>query len=240
MQLVNLAFKSKTYAVWFKHLLLSLIFGVFMLLVYPTLQLDKYVTDLFFDENLRQFPLKHHPFFDQWAHTNLKWLMALIALGSLLVSVAGYCLPELKPIQRLLFWVFVGMVISTTTVAILKHYNQHGCPWDLEMYGGDLPFFELFSNPPSGVEAGRCFPAGHPSGGFSLSAFYFAFMHNKPRFANGMLWIAISTGLFMGLVQIMRGAHFLSHVLWSGWVVWMSLLILYCIWSPTEALSSNK
>jgi len=108
------------------------------------------------------------------------------------------------------------------------------------MYGGDLPFFELFSNPPSGVEAGRCFPAGHSSGGFSLSAFYFAFMHNKPRFANGMLWIALSTGLFMGLVQIMRGAHFLSHVLWSGWVVWMSLLILYCIWSPTEALSCNK
>jgi len=237
MQSDMLAFNPRVRCVWFTHLLLSLVFAVLMALVYPVLQLDRYVTDLFFDANLQQFPLKHHPLFEQWAHTNLKWQMVSIALGSLLVSGAAYWVRALKPYQSALFWVFVGMVVSTTVVAILKHYNQHGCPWDLAIYGGNLPFFELFSNPPSDMEAGRCFPAGHPSGGFALLAFYFAFMRSWPRFADRMLWLALFSGLLMGFVQIMRGAHFLSHVLWSGWVVWVSLLVLYWIWPPNPVLS---
>lgn len=240
MRFFKLAFKSQIRAIRLNHLWLSLVFAVLMISVYPTLQLDRFVTDLFFDADLQQFPLKHHPFFEQWAHTNLKWLMVLIALGSLLVSGTGYWVRMLKPYQSALLWVFVGMLVSTTTVAILKHYNQHGCPWDLVMYGGDLPFFELFSNPLLGVEAGRCFPAGHPSGGFALLAFYFAFIHSSPRFANCMLWLALFTGLLMGLAQIMRGAHFLSHVLWSGWVVWVSLLVLYWIWPPSSVPSVKK
>lgn len=121
------------------------------------------------------------------------------------------------------------MVVSTAVVAILKHLNQHGCPWDVTLYGGDLPLFDLFAPPPLGMEAGRCFPAGHPSGGFALIAFYFAFMHYKPRFAAYMLGLGLVMGLVMGAAQIMRGAHFLSHVLWSGWLVWMALLVLYWI-----------
>jgi membrane-associated PAP2 superfamily phosphatase len=169
-------------------------------------------------------------------HIGLKWLMVVIALSSLLLAVAGYRFTKLETHRQSFSWVFVGMVVATTAVSILKHYSQHGCPWDLAMYGGNLPLFELFATPPAGAEGGRCFPAGHPSGGFALMAFYFAFIHSKSRLATNMLWLGLATGLLMGMAQVMRGAHFLSHALWSGWVVWVVLLILYWIWPPNKAL----
>ena len=220
-----------------KHLLTAIFVAVFMLAVYSSLQLDRVVTDLFFDIQQQKFLLKHHPFLTDWMHVGLKWLMVMIAIGCLLLSLASYKLTKLQPYRRPFLWVFVGMVVSTAAVAILKHYNQHACPWDLTIYGGDLPFFELFAVAPSTVESGRCFPAGHPSGGFALMAFYFAFMRIKPRFSSSMLIVGLLAGLVMGIAQVMRGAHFLSHIIWSGWVVWMMLLILYLIWPPAKAQS---
>lgn len=221
---------------WFKHLSPALAFAIFMLTVYSKVQWDIPLTDLFFDLQQHVFPLKRHYFLSEWMHVRFKWLMVAIAVSCLLLAIASYRFTKLKTHRKSLSWVFVGMAVATTAVSILKHYSQHGCPWDLAMYGGDLPLFELFATPPAGVESGRCFPAGHPSGGFALMAFYFAFMHSKPRLATNMLWLGLVTGLLMGMAQVMRGAHFLSHVLWSGWVVWMILLILYWIWPPNKAL----
>jgi len=31
---------------------------------------------------------------------------------------------------------------------------------------------------------------------------------------------ALAAGLVLGLAQQARGAHFMSHTLWSGWVCW--------------------
>lgn len=215
-----------------RHLMLSCVVAILMILIYPPLQWDSFLTDLFFDTEQQRFPLKHAPFLDQWMHTGLKWLMVAVALGSLCLSFIAFGVDRIKPYQKSFACVFIGMTISTTMVALLKHYNLHGCPWDLQMYGGTLPFFDLFSAPPLGIEAGRCFPAGHPSGGFALLAFYYAFGHHLPLFAKRMCYLALFAGSIMGLTQIIRGAHFLSHVLWSAWVVWVCLLMLYWLWPP--------
>jgi membrane-associated PAP2 superfamily phosphatase len=96
----------------------------------------------------------------------------------------------------------------------------HGCPNDLIQYGGNLPYLQLFDALPIGVAMGKCFPGGHASGGFALMAFYFAFRDMRPKFAQSMLMFSLSLGFVMGWAQMMRGEHFLSHNLWSAWVVW--------------------
>lgn len=225
---------------WLRHLLPALIFGLLMLLIYPYTSLDTRIADLFFDVQLHQFTFKKDPFLVVWMHVGLKWLIVTVALACLVPALLSYRLAGLKPYRLSFMWVFAGMVISTAAVAILKHYNQHGCPWDITLYGGHLPLFGLFTTAPAGVEAGRCFPAGHPSGGFALMAFYFAFMHSKPRFSVFMLGLGLLMGLLMGLAQMIRGAHFLSHVLWSGWVVWTVLLMLYWLWPvPQKTVLSH-
>ncbi|EMU16832.1 hypothetical protein ABNIH16_20160, partial [Acinetobacter baumannii ABNIH16] len=39
----------------------------------------------------------------------------------------------------------------------------------------------------------------------------------------------ILLGFMMGWAQMMRGAHFLSHNLWTGWVVWAINILFYAI-----------
>jgi membrane-associated PAP2 superfamily phosphatase len=70
-------------------------------------------------------------------------------------------------------------------------------------------------------------------------SFYFAFMHSQPDLARNLLQIGVVMGVLMGMVQVMRGAHFLSHVLWSGWLVWAVLLMLYWIWPPYQNASAT-
>ena len=224
--------KAQTSAFWLRSGVWTLAFALFMMLIYPTFDLDFHLSNLFFDAQQQRFTLRGHPILNVWLHTGIKWVMVCVALVSLALAISAHWLVKLKPYQSALFWIFIGMVLSTSAVAILKHDSMHACPWDLTIYGGDSPFFDLFKNPPAGTKSGGCFPAGHPSGGFALMAFYFAFRQYRARFAGAMLWLGILMGLAMGLVQIIRGAHFLSHVLWSGWVVWLTLLLLYGLWTP--------
>jgi membrane-associated PAP2 superfamily phosphatase len=42
-----------------------------------------------------------------------------------------------------------------------------------------------------------------------------------------VLGAGIAAGLLLGIGRIARGAHFLSHVLWSGLVCWLVMVCLY-------------
>lgn len=232
LKLLSAANHTKLFCL--QHGFPALVFAIIMVFIYPQTNWDIRLSDLFYDKQLQVFPLTGYELLSLWMHERLKWVMVVIALTCLGLSIVGAYFSPLKRHRKSLLWVFVGMVISTSAVAILKHYNQHACPWDLTLYGGHLPLLALFESLPAGVEAGQCFPAGHPSGGFALMAFYFAFMVTKPRFAQAMLAVGLMMGLIMGGVQIIRGAHFLSHVLWSGWVVWMTLMIMRCLWSANQ------
>ncbi|MNW19852.1 hypothetical protein D3C71_2200080 [compost metagenome] len=44
----------------------------------------------------------------------------------------------------------------------------------------------------------------------------------------------------MGLGQMARGAHFLSHNLWSGWVVWLVAVLLFAAFDLGRAASTAK
>lgn len=217
---------------WLKHLLPAVIFAVLMMFVYTQTSWDVDLSNLFYNAQTHTFPLRRNALLSQFMHTGLKWLVVGIALTSLALWGMSYRFSKLQPVRKPLLWTFIAMVASTSIVAAIKHKSMHGCPWDLLPYGGELPLFGLFETPPIGAEAGGCFPAGHPSAGYALMAFYFAYRGIKPRFAATMLWSGIIMGLIMGWAQVMRGAHFLSHILWSGWVVWLVLLMLYWAWPP--------
>jgi membrane-associated PAP2 superfamily phosphatase len=219
-------FFAKTSQFWRWHLGLPLLLAAFMLWLYPATSLDANLIAPYFDAPSHSFPLSHHWFFENVMHTGLKYCMIIVAVGVLLAWLAGFKFQALQPLQQQYLWVFVGMVLATSVVSILKHSSIHGCPHDLTLYGGNLPLLGLFEHLPAGIQAGHCFPGGHASGGFALMAFYFAFREQKPTFAKTMLALGLLMGFAMGWTQMMRGEHFLSHNLWTAWVVWMVLLAL--------------
>lgn len=215
----------------------------FLMFIYPATGLDRFLIAPYFDVATQSFPLKHQAFLENFMHSGLKYCMIFIALASLLAGLQANVHADSRAsifnkfignYQKQFIWAFIGMVVSTSVVSFLKSDSMHACPSDLTIYGGNLPLFALFEHLPKGVAAGHCFPAGHASGGFALMAFCFAFRDEKPKFAVGMLMLALVLGFSMGWAQMMRGEHFLSHNLWSAWVVWMVLFVLFVIKKAIE------
>ena len=89
---------------------------------------------------------------------------------------------------------------------------------------------------PGNIAPGRCFPSGHASGGFALLAFHFALRDTDARASRFWLVAALALGTMMGWSQMMRGAHFMSHVVWSAWMEWMFLAVLYRVVPPHPEL----
>jgi membrane-associated PAP2 superfamily phosphatase len=97
--------------------------------------------------------------------------------------------------------------------------NVH-CPRELARYGGSLPYVRLFDARVPGVsaKAGRCFPAGHASGGYGLLGIAYVV---SARYRLAAALSAIALGTLMGGYQMLVGAHFLSHTLATLLLAWI-------------------
>lgn len=127
-------------------------------------------------------------------------------------------------------WRLVGVTafVVPIGVTILKRHAAMHCPWDVARYGGANPYFDLLAAVPGIVTSpGRCFPAGFVSIAGWLLAFALLRYPEDRRFSRLAGLGALLLTLFFGAVQEMRGAHFLSHVLWTIWLSWATVIGLH-------------
>lgn len=142
---------------------------------------------------------------------------------------------DLAPWRKPLAYLVLSTLLGTTLVAWVKSWSNMDCPWDLLRYGGDRAYIGLLGLRPVGLSRGVCFPAGHASAGYAWMALYFFFLAARPRLRWLGLAIGIAAGLLFGIAQQLRGAHFLSHDLWTAAICWMSALGLYRAFFRREA-----
>lgn len=90
--------------------------------------------------------------------------------------------------------------------------------WDLVRYGGIRAYHGLLQGP-SGVSGG-CFPAGHASAGYAWLSLFFFFSAVKPSWRSYGLVVGAGSGLLLGIDQQVRGAHFMSHDLFTAMICW--------------------
>jgi membrane-associated PAP2 superfamily phosphatase len=119
-------------------------------------------------------------------------------------------------------WLVLTTLACAAVVLILKRFSHSSCPWDFIEFGGKAAQvvshwkLNVYDNGP-----GRCFPSGHASTGFSFLAAWFVLRPNSRQRA--WIWICavLALGGLFGLVQVARGAHFVSHALWTAMVCWV-------------------
>jgi membrane-associated PAP2 superfamily phosphatase len=128
------------------------------------------------------------------------------------------------PRSRRLQWAGSAL-LAAGVVTLLKAASLTSCPWDLQDFGGVAHHLSHWSRTADGGP-GRCFPAGHASAGFGFIGGYFALRRTHPRAARRVLAASVTAGFVLGLSQQWRGAHFMSHTLWTGWVCWVTALAL--------------
>lgn len=165
------------------------------------------------------FTLKNHWLLSNVLHDGARKLAALLKLALLIAIWWPFgILKQLTRTERI--WLFFTIVTALLLVSTFKHASASSCPWDMQSFGGKASYVSQWAWGSFDGGPGRCFPAGHASTGFSWVAGYFVLRPHAPRTARRWLLVALSVGFVLGFVQQLRGAHYLSHTLWSAWLCW--------------------
>jgi len=165
------------------------------------------------------FPLRDHWFLVQVMHEaprRLAWLLVLVLVTAIWLPIG-----PLRRLHRSERWQLAATtLLSLLVVNLLKYTSTTSCPWDLTEFGGVAQYASHWALGALDGGVGKCFPAGHASAGFAFIGGYFALRRRHARAARFWLAGALVAGLALGWAQQVRGAHYLSHTLWTGWLCW--------------------
>ncbi|MCH7390478.1 phosphatase PAP2 family protein [Acinetobacter dispersus] len=169
------------------------------------------------------FPYKNDWFLDKLNHTYVKQLLTVVYVIFFFLWCASFKLEKLKPNRWLYGYMFWVSMLCTCIVGLLKAHSYHACPWYMT-HETATGFVWDFS-----ATAGHCFPGGHASTGFALITGFFVYHLHQTQRAWFYLIAGMILGFAMGWAQMMRGAHFLSHNLWTAWVCVAINLLCYAL-----------
>jgi len=171
-------------------------------------------------------------------HSGGKALSMLAWCATLVLALKSIRNPRWKPLRRPLFALLLSIALSSLLVSVLKHTTGMDCPWSAAPYGGPHPYFNLFEGAPPGIKPNGCFPAGQASAGYGWVALYFFFASVRPAWRYRGLAVGIGAGAILGIAQQLRGAHYLSHDVWTLAISWFVALAIHRIslrWSLRRA-----
>ena len=156
-----------------------------------------------------------------WNHTVFKNILIAVYLSFLGLWLGSFKIQRLKVKRWLYGYMFLMSMLSTALVGILKSNAAHACPWNM-VEPTSVGYIWNFT-----ATHGHCFPGGHASTGFALLTGFFVYRLAQPKLAYLFLGLGLVMGFILGWGQMMRGAHFLSHNLWSGWIIFAFNFVVY-------------
>jgi membrane-associated PAP2 superfamily phosphatase len=199
--------------------------------------LDLALADAMFDRASGTFPWRHAWLAEGFNHGILKTVMQVMGVSALAVAVWDWARPRPSWTAARRTGVRVlalSAILVPIIISVLKHFSDSHCPWDLQRYGGREPYVRLLEMLPTGVAPGQCLPAGHASGALWLIALAVFWLPHRPRMAAAVGGLMLLLGLAVGWMQQLRGAHFLTHTLWSIWIAVIVVDVLYRLLKPAE------
>jgi membrane-associated PAP2 superfamily phosphatase len=202
------------------------------------LLIDLPTSALFFDPQSASFPWREHWLTDA-LHQFGRWPAALIFLGFVwLARLHRRQGNGRECAQAQLVW--VSMLLCAAVVNLIKRGANTACTWDLVEFGGRYSHLDWFAAQPLALPPGQCWPGAFALSGFALIALYF-FLYERARYRQAMAVLA-SVLLYanvLGFVQVMRGAHGLSHQLWTGLFCWYLSLLCYGVYRRSARLKNR-
>ena len=168
-----------------------------------------------------KFLLRDNWYLAELNHRYVKDLIILVYASFFIIWLASFKVEKFKPLRWTYGYFFCMVILSTSIIGLLKSQSAHACPWNITIPTSQ-GFFWDFS-----ASKGHCFPGGHASTGFALMAGYSVFRQSNRKRAYFFLVSGCILGFAMGWAQMMRGAHFLSHNLWTAWIIWLVNVVFY-------------
>lgn len=198
---------------------------------------DLMLADWLYNRAAGNFPWREAWLTATFGHEIVKAGLTLLAIGLVALALADAVRPRRmleRPLARLRLRVIAcSAVLAPLATSLLKQASSAHCPWDLARYGGNQPYVRLLEALPAGVLPGHCMPAGHASSALWLVSLVVLWLPGPGRGAWRAACLALAPGLVLGWMQQMRGAHFLTHTLWSAWIACAIVLALVVLLQPS-------
>lgn len=174
--------------------------------------------------NAGGFPLREQWWLETVLHNAVRQL-ALVAFVGLWVMV-WHPVGVFRSYQRMeRLEMVIGVTVALLTISGMKRFSLTSCPWDLQSFGGLATYVSHWQWGVKDGGSGGCFPGGHASSAFAFVALVLPGLTRgrgsaQHRLAMRLLIGVVLAGLVLGGVQTLRGAHYPSHTLWTGWICW--------------------
>lgn len=209
----------------FIHFVLPLVAFTVLAAVLEATSIDLWLADHLFAWEGGKWSLRDSWLTRDLIHEDGRRLVTILAVALLLFLFDSHFHPRLKRFRPGLWYLLASAVTAGVLINVLKELTHVDCPWDLTRYGGEFPYVKKFLPHPGAH--GACFPAGHASAGYAwFGLYYFALMY-APRWRWLALAVVMALGLVFGIGQQLRGAHFLSHDLWTLGLCWLAATAVY-------------
>lgn len=226
---------------YFRHLAipLPLLFGLFYL--FDGRGWDLLCSDVFFDSAQGLWPYKHSWWANELLHDGGRHLIVVIAATGLLLFALSFSHhSHWRQARRVSGYLLLCIALGTGLTAIGKKITHRHCPKHYQRYGGTIPYQPILAlnnkrQATTKGGPGRCFPAGHASGAFSLIGLYFIGQRHSRSFAMAGLSFSMILGLLFTFGQLVRGAHFISHSIATLILCWtIAVLFAPLVINPAE------
>jgi lipid A 4'-phosphatase len=200
---------------------------VLLFLLWPAL--DLLLTQHFYDASSRRFPAGDLPWV-RWVYDETPVINQWLGLLMLMALLLNKLRPKLMAVsvrRSMVAWLLVvGLGLGVVIDWGLKDHFGRPHPYQTHVFTGDQDFVPAFHYRPL-CELNCSFVSGHAAGGFVWMAWG---MWGTRRRRRTWLLAGIAAGGFIGMTRIMQGGHFLSDVVFSGWVIWLCMQAIRSLW----------
>jgi membrane-associated PAP2 superfamily phosphatase len=206
--------------------------------------IDIWLQDFFYDHSTKKWLVdskeSSQRLFFYTGPKVLVWILAGAAIGLCLAPNKFRSRFHLS--RRELLVVIATLATAPALVALSKATTNVFCPYELTRYDGNYAYKKVCEtygpkerpmNRKGKPARGRGFPAGHASGGFALLSLAGLAVTRKGRIIGIM--IGLGMGTWMGVYQMLKGAHFLSHTIITAIFCW----IVFILWQRVFRSFSN-
>ncbi|MDZ7332525.1 MAG: phosphatase PAP2 family protein [candidate division KSB1 bacterium] len=134
---------------------------------------------------------------------------------------------KMRKLRRHFLFIILTLAIGPGLVvnAILKDHWGRPRPRQVQEFAGKWEFKEIWE--PGTPGKGKSFPCGHCSMGFFFITLYYFWKQRRRALAYGSLLFSLVLGIYIGLARMAQGGHFLSDVVWSGGLTYLTAAILF-------------
>ena len=201
--------------------------------------LDLVISNLFYVENDYFILQAANKSLAMQLHDYPKFLSMGVAILFWLASLS-ILIFKFNPLKRYfknteVLFVSLASILIPIIIWFIRESSAMHCPRDLLVYGGDYAYLRIFDAIPNNWEYGQCAPSAHASSFIWLGIILF--FKNCKRFVWSLFYSII---FILCAVQILRGAHFVSHILYSFLIGHLISYLLFIIAKEIRNIKLNK